>query len=56
MPEDEKYYSFNYEELPQEKKDIADAILSFLSGMNTQEAKDLIIVIDYELAYRSTVS
>ena len=56
MPEDEKYCSFNYERLPQEKKDIVDAILSFLSGMNTQEAKKLIMVIDDELAYRSSVS
>ena len=48
-------YSYQYEKLPQEEKDKVDAILSYLVGMNTREAKLLVMAVDEELVYRSTV-
>ena len=47
--------SYLYEKLSQDNKDKVDAILSYLTGMNTKEAVNLLNTASEELAYRSVV-
>lgn len=52
----DKYMSYQWNKLSNDAKDKAEAILSYLVGMNTKEASDLLSVVKDELDYRSTVT
>lgn len=52
----DKYMSYQWGKLSQDAKDKAEAILSYLVGMNTKEASDLLSVVRDELDYRSTIT
>lgn len=56
MPEiEEKKHNHSYDELSEDEKAIVEAILSHLAQMNTRKARNLIIMANAELDYRSRV-
>lgn len=45
-----------YERLPQEDKELADAILGYLNGCNNKKAERILYAIIEEIGYHSTIT
>jgi|GEM_PF-3057733 len=55
MAEEEDKHSRYFNKLSAEDKQIADAIMSYLNGMNTERANEILHAVGYEVTMHSTI-